>query len=51
MGNKKKKYNKIAATGNVGRQPDTAGVKTIILTQPRTGEYRYRRLYDSLKSG
>lgn len=37
MGNKKKKYNKIAATGNVGRQPDTAGVKTIILTQPRRG--------------
>ncbi len=37
MGNKKKKYNKIAATGNVGRQPDTAGVKTIILTQTRRG--------------
>lgn len=33
----KKKYNKIAATGNVGRQPDKAGTKTIILTQPRRG--------------
>lgn len=37
MGNKKKKYNKIAAQGNIGRQPDTAGTKTIILTQTRRG--------------
>lgn len=34
---KKKKYNKIAVTGNVGRQPETAGTKTIILTQTRRG--------------
>jgi len=34
---KKKKYNKIAVTGNVGRQPDRTGTKTIILTQTRRG--------------
>lgn len=34
---KKKKYNKIAVQGNVGRQPDKAGTKTIILTQTRRG--------------
>lgn len=34
---KKKKYNKIAVTGNVGRQPETTGTKTIILTQTRRG--------------
>lgn len=34
---KKKKYNRIAATGNVGRLPEQAGTKTIILTQPRRG--------------
>ena len=34
---KKKKYNKIAVQGNVGRQPDKAGTKTIILTQARRG--------------
>lgn len=37
MGNKKKKYNKVAAQGNIGRQPDTAGTKTIILTQTHRG--------------
>lgn len=34
---KKKKYNKIAVQGNIGRQPDTAGAKTIIVTQPHRG--------------
>lgn len=34
---KKKKYNKIAVQGNIGRQPDTAGTKTIIVTQPHRG--------------
>lgn len=34
---KKKKYNKIAVQGNVGRQPEKAGTKTIILTQTRRG--------------
>ena len=37
MVKKKKKYNKIAVEGNVGRQPEKAGVKTIILTQARRG--------------
>lgn len=34
---KKKKYNKIDVQGNVGRLPDQAGTKTIILTQARRG--------------
>lgn len=37
MGNKKKKYNKITVQGNIGRQPDKEGTKTIIITQPRRG--------------
>lgn len=37
MGSKKKKYNKIAVQGNIGRQPDKEGTKTIIITQPRRG--------------
>lgn len=34
---KKKKYNKIAVQGNVGRQPEKQGTKTIIITQARRG--------------
>lgn len=37
MGKNKKKFNKITVQGNVGRQPEKAGTKTIILTQARRG--------------
>ncbi len=50
MAKNKKKYNKIAVEGNVGRRPEKAGVKTIILTQARRGSLDIGDYTSAIKS-